>query len=126
MNNLILAALLAVSAAASGEHEEASSRTGPGKAILEASAERGLKLSEAALKRLGIKTARLTNPPRVPKLSLLQTAEETSVYRLREGWFKRVHADDVKAGDVVVVAGAPLLRVAELDVLGGEEAGHDH
>jgi hypothetical protein len=127
MRSLILAGLLAVGASASGDHEEAGgSRTGPNKAVLEASAERGLKLADKALKRLGIKTAKLASPTRIPKSALVQAAEETSVFVAREGWFKRVHADDLKGGELIVVEGAPLLRVAELDVLGTEEAGHDH
>ncbi len=127
MKSLLMITLLAIGAWASEEHEEGGgARTGEGKAILEASAERGMKISEKALKRLGIRTARLANPARIPKSALVQSAEETSVFVVRDGWFKRVHADDLKGGEMIVIAGAPLLRVAELDVLGVEEAGHDH
>lgn len=127
MRALLVIALLAAGAWASEDHEEGGgARTGQGKAILEASAERGMKLSEKALKRLGVKTAKLASPSRIPKSALVQSAEETSVFVVREGWFKRVHADDLKGGETIVIAGAPLLRVAELDVLGGEETGHDH
>jgi hypothetical protein len=127
MKTLALIALLAAGAWASDEHEGAgSARTGKGKAVLEATEERGLKLSEKAAKRLGIKTAKLASPSRIPKTALVQSAEETSVFVVRDGWFKRVHADDLKGGEMIVIAGAPLLRVAELDVLGSEEAGHDH
>lgn len=127
MKALLMIALLAGGAWASEEHEEGGgARTGQGKAILEASAERGMKISEKALKRLGVKTAKLAGSSRIPKSALVQSAEETSVFVVRDGWFKRVHADDLKGGEIIVVAGAPLLRVAELDVLGGEETGHDH
>lgn len=128
MKILLMIALLACGARASEEHETAGggSRTGPRKAVLEANEERGLKLSDKAIKRLGIKTAKLAGPSRIPKSALVRTAEETSVFVVREGWFRRVHADDLKGGETIVVAGAPLLRVAELDVLGSEEAGHDH
>lgn len=127
MKTLVLIALLAAGAWASEEHEESGgARTGEGKAVLAATGERGLKLSDKAIKRLGIKTAKLASPSRIPRSALVQTAEETSVFVVREGWFKRVHADDLKGGELIVIAGAPLLRVAELDVLGSEEAGHDH
>lgn len=142
MKSLLLTVLLAAGAWASEEHSEGGgARTGANKAVLEADAERGLKLSEKAVRRLGVQTARLagTGPFRVSAKALVHTKEEVGIYRLREGWYKRVDievrgtehgsavvsAKDLKAGDLVVVAGAPLLRVAELDVL-AEEADHAH
>ncbi|MBI4423515.1 MAG: hypothetical protein HY554_07305 [Elusimicrobia bacterium] len=142
MRVLALAALLAAGAFASEEHEDGGARTGQGKAVLEASAKQGLRLSAKALKRLGIKTQRLSGSGgyRVPLPALVYSAEEVGVYRLRDGWYKHVDVEisskdrdsavvrsgRLRAGDELVIAGAPLLRVAELDVLGGEEAGHDH
>ena len=143
MRALALAALLAGGAFASEEHhEEGGARTGQGKAVLEAGAKQGLRLAEKALKRLGIRTQRLVGPGsyRVPLPALVYAEEEVGVYRLRGGWFKHVDVEvssktrdwaivrsgELRAGDELVIAGAPLLRVAELDVLGGEEAGHDH
>lgn len=138
-----LVSALVLAAAASGEHEEeGGDRTGPGKAVLEASAERGMRLSEPASKRIGVKTVPVGKEPvhRLPVAALVVSEEEVGVYRLREGWFKHVDVEvvsrergsavvrsgDLAAGDRVVVAGAPLLRVAELDVLGGEGADHGH
>ena len=143
MRTLLLMTLLATGAWASDEHEESGgARTGPTKAVLEASAERGLKLSEKAVKRLGIRTTRLAESGqyRVSIKALVYSQEEVGIYLLRDGWYKHVdvevagrerdfaviQAKGLKAGDQIVVAGAPLLRVAELDVLGGEEAGHGH
>lgn len=143
MRALLLIAFLAGGAWAAEEHEEGGgARTGQGKAILEASAERGMKISDKALKRLGVKTVLLygVGSFRLPAHALIHSEEEIGVYRLREGWYKHVEvellskeknfvvvrAKDLRAGDHVVVTSAPLLRVAELDVLGGEEAGHDH
>jgi multidrug efflux pump subunit AcrA (membrane-fusion protein) len=142
MKPFFLIGLLAIRVWASEDHNEGGgARTGPAKAVLEANAERGMRLSEKAHKRLGIKTVRLmgTAPLRVPTLALVASKEEVGVYRLRDGWYKHVEVEvsgkergsamirtgDLRPGDEVVVSGAPLLRVAELDVL-GEEAGHDH
>ncbi len=143
MRALALAVLLASGAVASDEHEEGGgARTGPTMAVLEASAKNGLRLSDKALKRLGVKSRKLSGSGsfRVPLSALVYSAEEVGVYRLRDGWYKHidvevsgkdrdsavVRAPGLKVGDEVVIVGAPLLRVAELDVLGGEEAGHDH
>lgn len=143
MKVLSLMILLAAGAWASEEHEEGgAARTGPAKAVLEATAERGMKLSDKALKRLGVQTVRLagTGPYRISTKALVSSKEEVGVYRLRDGWYKHVdvevsgkergsaviQAKDLRPGDQVAVAGAALLRVAELDVLGGEEVDHDH
>ncbi len=142
--NLMLSLLLAMPAWASDDHEGGNgARTGKDKAVLEASAEQGMKLSSKAVTRLGIKTAALTGgaPFRVPAAALVYSAEEVGLYLLKDGWYKHVDVEllskdkasarirptaALKTGDQVVVAGAALLRVAELDVLGGEEGGHDH
>lgn len=139
MTRLFLAALLSVCAAAS-EEEAGGPRTGQGKAVLEAAPERGMRLSEKALRRLGVRTARLAGAFRLPLSALIHSEDEVGLYRLRRGWYKRVAVEvlgserglavvrsgELMAGDEVVISGAPLLRVAELDVLGEEEGGHEH
>jgi hypothetical protein len=143
MKTLALVALFLAGAARAHEEGEASGgRTGPNKAVLEASDEHGLKLSEKALRRLGVRTTRLSGagPFRLPAAALVVSQEEASVYVVRDGWHKRVEvelvskdkttvlvrAKGLKAGDHVVTAGAALLRVAEMDVHGGEEEGDGH
>lgn len=143
MKALLLTALLAAGAWSSEDPGgDSGARTGPDKAVLEASAGQGLKLSDRALKRLGVRTERLSGrgPFRLPIEALVYSTEDVGVYRLRDGWYKHVDvavsakdkasvsvsSGELRAGDQVVVAGAALLRMAELDVLGGEEAGHGH
>lgn len=138
----LIALLFAGVARAHEEAETSGGRTGPNKAVLEASEEHGLKLSDKALRRLGVKTTRLSGagPFRLPAAALVVSREEASIYRLSDGWYKHldveivskdrgtvlVRAKNLKAGDQVVTAGAALLRVAEMDVFGGEEEGDEH
>lgn len=129
--------LLIVALAVADEGGEAPANVGEGKAIVAADAKTGLKLSEAAAKTLGLKTMEAAR--RVPASALVYFHDEVGVYRLRGGWYKLVEVeivskgrevvietDELKPGDRIVVAGAALLRVAELDAFGGEEAGHGH
>ncbi len=108
--------------------EEGSGNIGPGKAILEAHEEDGIRLSDKAIKRLKINTTILSQRPfSYPTSALVKHQEETSLYRHRQGWFKLIPPDseDLKPGDEIVVSGAALLRAAELDAF-GEEEGHGH
>lgn len=139
----ITALLLSLGVDASEDHEEGGgARTGPNKAVLEASADRGMKLADKALRRLGVQTSPLAGvgPYKLTVKALVYSKEEVGIYRLRSGWYKHldvevatkergfavVRAKDLRAGDRVVVAGAALLRVAELDVLGAEVTDHGH
>lgn len=127
------------------EHEEELyGGVGPGMAVLKADSHVGIQLSDKALSRLGIVTQKIAALPLgIPRSSLVFFQEDVGVYRLRSGWFKLVtlatlasgHAElgfipansaDFKVGDEIVVSGAALLRVAELDALGGDEEGHGH
>lgn len=117
--------------------EEGGAKVGPGKAVIAANAKEGMRLSEAAIKRLGVdfQPAKSGETLDLPLASLVTTRDETSVYRLRDGWIKRVEVqlrsksassakvrvESMKPGDRIVVTGAPFLRLAELDVLGSEK-----
>lgn len=117
--------------------EEGGARVGPGKAVTEANAKDGMRLSGAALKRLGVsfQDAKRGGAQEIPSGSLVVSREETSIYRLRDGWIKRVEVDvqarsakivkirskKIEPGDRIVVAGASFLRMAEIDVLGSEK-----
>lgn len=123
--------------AAQEEGEGGGAAVGPGKAVTAADAKDGLRLSEAAIKRLGVafQDVKHGGPQELPPQSLVASREESSVYRLRGGWIKRVevrvHArsarlvkiesKEIQAGDRIVIAGAPFLRIAELDALGSEK-----
>lgn len=106
--------------------------TGAEKAVLEASEEKGLRLSAKAEKTLGIETKAVFGPGvTVPHEALVRSLEKISVYRLREGFYKLIDAKVVSKtnasaavtagglvkGDRVVVLGAPLLRVAEMEAV---------
>ncbi len=109
--------------------EEVSGNVGPGKAIEEVHEETGIRLSAKALKRLGIKTIPISpNISAYPPLALVKYQEETKIYRQRQGWFKLVtmNPNSFQAGDEIVVSGAALLRIAELDAFGSGEEGHGH
>lgn len=104
----------------------------------------GIRLSDQAIQRLGIQTHKIaTLPLKIPRSSLVFFQEDIGVYRLRKGWFKLVElknfspsptgihfiptdSAEFKIGDHIVVSGAALLRVAELDAFGGGEEGHGH
>lgn len=118
------------------EGEAKAPGAGPGKAVLEASKDRGIKLSEKAKATIGIKTIRLGTDFRIPRTALIHARAEFGVYVKMGDWFKylEVEADDlngpsvkieskkVKAGDEIVVSDVSLLRLAELNVwnVGGD------
>lgn len=124
------------------EAEEASSNVGPGNAVTAADPERGLQLSPEALQTLKIGSVSVPANGVIPKSAIVTFKDEVGVYRLRDCWFKLVEgsaknrntgvvfiphrSSDLRSGDSVVVHGAPLLRVAELDAFSTGEAGHGH
>jgi hypothetical protein len=125
------------------EHDEgAGDSAGPDKGLLSISVKDGLRFSPEALKSFGITTEKLATIIKVilPKSALVVSGEAESIYRLRDGFFKRlpvkafkqpdgkvqVEASDLRVGDEVVLQGAPFLRVVELDAAGGSEHGHGH
>jgi hypothetical protein len=108
-----------------------------GKAVFEISPELGMRLTEKALKNIEVKTLKLATLSNysVPPGSIVHFQDQTGVYRLREGWFKLVKvriikkndreafidSSELKAQDELVVFGADLLRVAEMDAFGSGE-----
>ncbi len=124
------------------ESEQVSSSVGPGKAIVEASAEQGFKLAEKGIKVLGIQTIPLTGnlPFKIPDEALVYFQENTGVYRLRSGFFKlipikiqqkigpeiMVTSDELQRGDSVAHQGVGFLRVVDLEAFGEGESGHVH
>lgn len=114
------------SAAEHHEHEEEESTggVGPHNAVTAADAHAGITLSLAAIECIGLATA-VYDGQLIPKAALIFYQDKVGLYRLRDGWFKLVSADDLRPGDQIVVQGTGLLRVAELDAFSGD-VGHSH
>ena len=125
-----------------GHADEESGNVGPDKGILEASEEKGFKLSPQAVKNFELKTQKLSGsgPWTVPHSAKLLSGEEMNIYRQRDGYFKRIDfnaikrtpqqltlsSKDLRSGDEVVVNGIGFLRIAELTAFGGAPEGHSH
>lgn len=127
------------------EAGETQAQVGPGQAVESYDEHDGLKLSAKALKTLNIKTIKMTVDANatVPKSALVNVKEDKSIYILRDGLFKfvtvkinssdtensKITTPDLKSGDEIVVSGAPLLRVAHINLIAtGSEENHpdDH
>lgn len=114
---------------------------GPNKGITSFDEENGFALSDESKKTFSLQTQDLTgsSPWSLPQSALLFTGEEKSVYRLRDGFFKRidvevikkdkdrmiVKSEDLKKGDAVVIKGVGFIRIAEVDAT-SEESSHSH
>lgn len=123
-------------------HEEGGSRVGPDKGILEASEANGIKLSPEAIKNFELETKALagSGPWTLPSSARLLAGEEVNLFRVREGFYKRidfalikkngdeisVSSKDLKSGDSIVISGIGFLRIAEITAFGGAPEGHSH
>ncbi|MGE4108233.1 MAG: hypothetical protein AB7F66_13545 [Bacteriovoracia bacterium] len=137
----LICAVLVLGAHAAEENEEGGS-IGPDKGIVEASESKGFKLSPEALKNFDLKTQKLNGdgPWTISKSAIVHSGEETNLFRVRSGFFKRidfqvvkkadasltVDSDDLREGDEIVLAGTGFLRVSELAAFGGVAHGHSH
>lgn len=124
------------------EHSEGGENIGPEKGILEANEEKGFSLSAEAKKNFEITSVALKGqgPWTIPSSARLLAAEEVNIFRVRDGFFKRVDfsarptsfdqlsvtSPDLKPGDEIVVTGVGFLRIAELAAFGGVAHGHSH
>ncbi|MBX3022770.1 MAG: efflux RND transporter periplasmic adaptor subunit [Bdellovibrionales bacterium] len=137
MKRIFLLLTVLVSFQLIAEDEEgggAKDRVGPGKAVIAADKDKGIKLSEKALKTLDLAFVQVQNPHlSVPRSAMVYFQDFSAIYRLRDGWFRMVEVEpsingeqatfsskDLKQGDQVVVRNGSLLRVVELDVFGPE------
>lgn len=131
---LIFSTLLPIFSEAE-EGEAPKARIGPGKAILEATMDNGIRLSEKAAHNLELflSPVKQSGFITVPTSALVKFQDFYGVYRKRDGWFKMVEVEpsikngtsvisskELKIGDEIVVANADLLRVVDLDVWGPE------
>ena len=102
---------------------------GEGKAVLEADAQKGFRLSPSAQEILGIKTQSFVAVSHLPKTSWIACRDNVGVFRVRDHWFQWVlikksdlkesdlKEPDFKKNDQIVVEGGPALRVVQMDVL---------
>lgn len=121
-----------------GEEEESVGGVGKNNAVTAADEHEGIQVSAKAQKAIGLQSESYQNGS-VPITALVRHQNQISVYRLRDGWYKRVpvqiekiengqafiQTDELSQGDFVVVQSVALLRVAELDAFSGE-VGHSH
>ncbi len=120
--------------------EEENSAIGPGKGITEKS-ENGFKLSEKAIKNFDIKTMVATsNTIELVRSALVEVRDQKYVYRMRDGWIKKVQVrvlskekskvvleiSDVRSTDLIITGGAGFVRTAEIITEEGVSHGHSH
>lgn len=119
--------LLLMNAVFAHEEEGGGARVGKEMAVLEMKDGMGFRLSEKAIQKMGIKTETVTNA--IPKTSYAFFRDKKAVYRLRDGWFKRIDVNgnqtNLKAlgflpTDKIAINGVPLLRVTDMEVFGAE------
>lgn len=107
------------------------------KAVSESSQNKGIKLLLKAQKNIGIRTEKLSFKDYfiIPKSSLVYTKDKTGVYCLRDGWFKFVEVNlisknenslsvsskELNINETIVIEGAALLRVSEMEAFSSEE-----
>lgn len=134
---------------ANHEHNEKSDRalSKDGTAVIRASKKQGIQLSAKAQKTIGIRLQPLTQQKKstgneylVPRQSLVYYEHSVGLYLKRGNWFNlqavtvirqnkkniRIKAALLKPGDLIVIKGAPLLRLAHLEAFGASGHGHGH
>lgn len=125
-----------------GHGEEENSSVGIDKGIAAADEVNGIKLSAEAIRNFELKTVKLqgAGPWTISPNAILYSGEEINIYRLRDGFYKRidfillskesgsvlVKGKELAGGDEVVVHGVGFLRTAELVAFGGAPEGHSH
>lgn len=108
-----------------GSEAEENSAIGPDKGILE-HGKNGFKLSPEAVANFGITTAKAQGPSQIPPAAIVKVKDEKFVYRFSEGWVKKLHLDDVAAGDDLIITGNGFVRIAEVVATEGMAEGHSH
>lgn len=121
-----------------GGHEEGGAAIGPDKGIME-KGPLGIKLSPEAIKTINTTTVAWSSESfSIPYKALVRIKETKSIFRLRNGFYKRVpvkvssrqgdsvsvRAEGLQAGDQIVVSNVGFLRIAE--VITEEGAAHSH
>lgn len=141
----LIASILSViflNSAWADEHSEENNSVGPAKGITTFDEHDGFKLSVEAIKNFDLKSLQLhgAGPWDIPNSATLYSGEEINIYRLRDGFYKRIDfvvvakgasqmkiiSPDLKADDYVVIQGIGFLRTAEIVASGGAPDGHSH
>lgn len=101
----------------------------------------GFKLNEKSTKKFGIQTLAVKEGTiEIPRDAIFKGLNEVNVYRLRDGFYKRIDfktletkkdalkisSSDLKMGDQIVTAGVGFLRIAEIAASGGISDSHSH
>lgn len=121
-------------------HAEENSNVGENKGITVFDEHDGFKLSSEAIKNFELKTVPVQGkgPWTVPAEAILLSGEETNIYRVRDGFYKRIdftfvdkkqrriQSKNLHEGDAIVVSGLGFLRTAEIVASGGAPEGHSH
>ena len=120
-------------------HEEENSAIGPGKGITEKT-ENGFKLSEKAIQNFNIKTSPISSKTlEVDRTSLVEIKDQKFIYRIRDGWIKKVSVrvvsktklklvlelSEFNPTDLIITSGNGFVRTAEIITEEGM-AGHSH
>ncbi len=119
-------------------HDEGGAAIGPDKGIME-KGPLGIKLSPEAIKTIS-STAIQWNGENltIPYKALIRIKDTKSIFRLRDGWYKRtpvtvlsrqgesvtLRAEGLQTGDQIVISNVGFLRIAE--VITEEGAAHSH
>ena len=108
------------------------------KAVPETSKTDGFRLSEKAIRTIGLIAKPIESAPEftIPEKALVHSLDLLAIYRLRGGWYKLVpievvrkkgselvvRSQEIKPGsDRVVTNGIELLRATEMEAFGGGE-----
>lgn len=121
-------------------HEEKSSAVGADKGILEKNSE-GFKLAPEAIASFGLEMRTLGSSVfEIPHEALVIVKMEKAIYRVRNGWIRRVPVKVIKkqnkqitievsnwqSGDQLIIKGVGFVRTSELVAEEGMAAGHSH
>lgn len=124
----------------SHEDKEASSVVGPDKGLT-AKSEHGFKLSVEAEKAFDLKYQAYSGETfEAPVATLVEIKNSRYIYRVHEGWIKKVPAQVLKktassvflkvlgleAGDQILIQGTGFVRTAEMVAEEGVSHGHSH
>lgn len=136
---LIFVSSLMLGFQSQADEEAPKLKIGSGQAIEELSKNEGFRLSKKAIETLDIKTTKIGSDFKIPSKSLIHERGEVGIYVLRGDFFKfveievlseqtkdvKIESSKIRLGDQIVVQGASLLRLAEIDALNGAEADND-
>ena len=107
------------------------------KAIIQASKDEGIILSEIAKKNIGFGTSNLvgTSPFKVPRSALVYSRDVIGLYLIKDRWIKMVpvkvvsmdsgyalvESSALKVSSEIVTSGVPLVRVSEMEAFSTAE-----